>query len=292
VWSDGVVQANVTASPATRAASPVTSTTYTVTSVADAVCMAGTSSGSATVTVSSISGDLVVSAGSSGNLYSGPPGMASYTWSITSGNGTIATVAGPANQHTVSIDALAPGGFTLALAIVDANGSFITCTQAVIVEAAGGFQFDTCTVSRSVLFPPDHRMESITVTWATSGASGPVAVAIILESDQPDDARGGGDGHTVGDLNGVPAADKLAAPHFLLLPGAFGGSGSTTFAVRRERQGALRCGRHYRVTVRATATVAGSSQSIDCSHCIVVPHDLGAKRACRCGGGDCPLGTH
>jgi hypothetical protein len=49
-WSDGVTQTNITSSPATRTVSPTITTNYTVTAVADALCV-GTSSGSALVTV-------------------------------------------------------------------------------------------------------------------------------------------------------------------------------------------------------------------------------------------------
>ena len=50
VWSDGVLQTGVAASPATRAVSPAVTTVYTVTQVNDSLCY-GVASGSATVTL-------------------------------------------------------------------------------------------------------------------------------------------------------------------------------------------------------------------------------------------------
>jgi T5SS/PEP-CTERM-associated repeat protein len=50
-WSDGFTQSNVTASPATRAVSPASTTTYTVATLSDSKCTGGTVSGNATVTV-------------------------------------------------------------------------------------------------------------------------------------------------------------------------------------------------------------------------------------------------
>ncbi len=56
-WSDGFVQSGVASSPAIRAVSPSVTTTYTVASLTDAYC-AGSSSGSAPVTVVSCAGGL------------------------------------------------------------------------------------------------------------------------------------------------------------------------------------------------------------------------------------------
>jgi hypothetical protein len=60
MWSDGVMQSNVAASPATRSVSPSSTTTYTVTSVTDAHC-SGSTSGSAVVKVACVPAPAVSS---------------------------------------------------------------------------------------------------------------------------------------------------------------------------------------------------------------------------------------
>ena len=52
IWSDGTNQSGVITSPASRVVIPSASTTYMVTSISDANCSGGTSSGSAVISVS------------------------------------------------------------------------------------------------------------------------------------------------------------------------------------------------------------------------------------------------
>ncbi len=86
-WSDGFVQNGVIASPATRTVSPAITTTYTVTAISDASC-AGTSGGSALVTVNPVpqetaagsgSGNILEWSGKEGLLWPTNPDASSYT---------------------------------------------------------------------------------------------------------------------------------------------------------------------------------------------------------------------
>lgn len=99
-WSDGVTQSGITSSPAWRMVTPPATTVYTVTAVSDAYGIPGTSSGSATVTVTEGPGPVQISRpayvceGSDDNEASvadAGPG-ATYSWSMT--NGTITAGAG------------------------------------------------------------------------------------------------------------------------------------------------------------------------------------------------------
>ncbi|MDO8953209.1 MAG: PKD-like domain-containing protein, partial [Draconibacterium sp.] len=76
-----------------------------------------------------ITGDDMVCTNSTGNIYTGPAGMASYSWSIT-GDGTI---VGPTNGQTVSVTAgpSCPDTYTLELTITDAVGCSSTCSLEV-----------------------------------------------------------------------------------------------------------------------------------------------------------------
>jgi hypothetical protein len=78
----------------------------------------------------SITGPDPVTFSSTGNLYSGPAGMAVYGWSIA-GNGTI---VGAVNGQTVSVTAGSTAGtFTLTLNIRDSNGCTNQCQKIVTV---------------------------------------------------------------------------------------------------------------------------------------------------------------
>jgi hypothetical protein len=75
-------------------------------------------------------------------------------------------------------------------------------------------------------------------------ACGEAAVALVeVESSEPDDAPGGGDGHTVGDVRGADA-----------------GTPDVAFALRAERSGSGP-GRAYRVTYAATDASGNTSEA-------------------------------
>jgi peroxiredoxin len=99
--------------------------------VLDNVTLSG-SSADATPPVCSISGPDPVCEGTS-NVYSAPAGMNSYAWSITVGNGTVASINGSSTGQTVTVDALAGGNYTLSLTITDVNGCVVNCSEMLTV---------------------------------------------------------------------------------------------------------------------------------------------------------------
>ncbi|MCB0520636.1 MAG: hypothetical protein KDD27_17000, partial [Saprospiraceae bacterium] len=91
---------------------------------------------SLTVNITGLSGCIVtgpdgVCANSTGIIYTAPAGLGSYAWSIT-GNGTI---AGLANQQTVTVNAGAAGSFSLTLTISNGNSCSSTCSKTVTVNS-------------------------------------------------------------------------------------------------------------------------------------------------------------
>ncbi|HEY2798174.1 MAG TPA: PQQ-dependent sugar dehydrogenase, partial [Thermoanaerobaculia bacterium] len=125
-WSDGFVQAGVAASPAVRTVNPLTTTIYTVTSVADVNCSAS-GTGSATVTVGTpvsapvLTAPLWVVPGATGITASVPLHAGStYTWTLTGG-----TITGGQGTEQITFDAGDPGT-TMDLQVTESNTSCVS----------------------------------------------------------------------------------------------------------------------------------------------------------------------
>jgi hypothetical protein len=76
-----------------------------------------------------INGQSAVCIGSSNNIYSGPPGMTTYLWSVTG-----ATIVGSNTAQSVSISFAGAGGFTLNLTTT-LNGVTAQCSKTVNVSS-------------------------------------------------------------------------------------------------------------------------------------------------------------
>jgi hypothetical protein len=125
-WSDGFVQSAVVASPATRTVSPVTTTVYTVTGVADVNCST-VGTGSATVTVGTpidppvVTAPVWVTPGATAINASVPFHAGStYAWTLTGG-----TITSGQGTDTITFDAGAPGT-TMDLQVTESNTSCVS----------------------------------------------------------------------------------------------------------------------------------------------------------------------
>ena len=112
------------------------------------------------------------------------------------------------------------------------------------------------TVSPDTLWPPNHKMVDITATVTVSDNCDPTPTVVLtsVTSNEPDDAKGKGDGKTVNDIQGVEI-----------------GTEDYEFQLRAERAG-KGDGRIYTITYTATDE---SGNSASASATVVVPHDMG-----------------
>jgi hypothetical protein len=108
-----------------------------------------------------------------------------------------------------------------------------------------------------LLWPPDHHMVVVTAEVAATDACGGAVIHLrSVASNEPDDARGAGDGSTTGDV-------RHAEP----------GTADLEFELRAERS-ARGTGRVYTVTYSATD---GSGNESTAEATVVVPHDRGQR---------------
>ncbi len=168
---------------------------------------------------------------------------------------------------------LFPFGVTTAtLTVADGRGGVTTCDVSVVVQDTTPPQVQ-CSTSTSMLWPANHKMVGVTVfVHATDACWNPAAIlplTVTVRSNEPDDAPGGSDGATTGDVAGqngyatpIDISNQLNySPLFHLWWG--------TIQLRAERSDAGP-GRAYSIDVKA---IDASGNVATTSRVVVVPHD-------------------
>jgi hypothetical protein len=180
------------------------------------------------------------------------------------------------DADSAATSGLFPIGVTMAtLTVADGRGGVDTFDVVVTVQDTTPPEVMVTTDAGS-LWPPNHGMRAvrIVVTATDPGIDpeGIIPLLVTVRSDEPDDAPGGGDGATIGDVDGQgaysAAADITGLFVFNPLLGE-GGAWEATIYLRAERAGSGD-GRAY--TIDATA-FDNQSNFAETSCVVVVPHD-------------------
>ncbi len=119
---------------------------------------------------------------SSNNTFSGPSGMATYSWSISSGS---ALIGGAANQQAVSVTSGSGcnTSYVLSLTITDSNGCSSTCTKTVTVQDVTAPVITCPTVSTPVSVTSGSTYIHSGTSWdatATDTCSGTITYSASL----------------------------------------------------------------------------------------------------------------
>jgi len=165
-----------------------------------------------------------------------------WTWAGGSATGVSPTVTLPMGPTTVT------------LTVYDGQYSDTDTVDITVQDTT--LPVISVTVSPTILWPPNHKMVDIVATVTVSDIcdAAPTVVLTSVTSNEPDDAKGNGDGKTVNDIQGAET-----------------GTEDYEFQLRAERAGADD-GRVYTVTYTATDA---SGNSASASATVVVPHDMG-----------------
>jgi hypothetical protein len=157
-----------------------------------------------------------------------------------------------ATGMTVDVQ-LALGAHDITLRVTDTHDAVDTDTiQVAVVDTTPPEIW--ATPDPTLLWPPNHGLVDITVNVGASDLCGPATVSLVsLVSSEPDDAQGGGDGHTEGDVQGADL-----------------GTADAAFALRAERLGGGN-GRTYTAHYIAT-DAANNTASLDAV--VDVPHSM------------------
>ncbi|HKY33098.1 MAG TPA: hypothetical protein VJV23_11225 [Candidatus Polarisedimenticolia bacterium] len=159
-------------------------------------------------------------------------------------------------QTLLSTDAatsvpLALGSHDLTLRVTDTHDAVSTAPVTVLVQDTTPPQL-IVVLSPPALWPPNHALFEVQAGISAMDLCGQASVTLVsVTSDEPDDAAGGGDGHTTGDIQDAEA-----------------GTADPSFVLRAERQGSGD-GRVY-TAVYSAVDEAGNVSSA--SSAVTVPH--------------------
>jgi hypothetical protein len=157
--------------------------------------------------------------------------------------------------RTLSVG-LSLGAHAITLVVTDHAGQTGAATTTVTVRDTRPPTL-VLHVDSSTLWPPNHGLVTVNVTWETGDVCDPAGVGvqlISLTSSEPDDAAGSSDGSTTQDIEGAAA-----------------GTADTTFLLRAERDG-KGSGRIYTLTYGARDSSGNATIAVAT---VIVPHDLG-----------------
>lgn len=173
--------------------------------------------------------------------------LVSYAWTVGSQvicTGNIQTVAGgqPVSLSSCSLSGLGLGNHTATIEISDGENPAVS--QSVQIEIADNTQPTLSPEANTkILWPPDHRMEWVSITANAADNSGSVTLSASVSSNEPQ--NGLGDGDLPVDWTD-PVIDQA--------------TGTLMLQLRAERSG-LGSGRTYSIEVTAADNAGNTSVS-------------------------------
>ena len=189
----------------------------------------------------------------------------------------------PAPPADVAFTQIAAGGLSIAAGI-DRSGhlhawgtpSWVDDVPPGIYSAvsASTTHISAIEVPKSYLWPPDHMMATVVLTFRADDNCVPIPVSSLsveLRSSQPD--AGFGSGNSSGDTNGQDGyASPVALPPSAIVQNS-DGSFTATFELRAERSNALPGSRIYTVAVVSSGANGLQPASTRMAAQIIVDHD-------------------
>ncbi|MEZ6234986.1 MAG: hypothetical protein R3B68_12440 [Phycisphaerales bacterium] len=192
-----------------------------------------------------------------------------YHWDVSD----VSVVLSGADTATPS-GVFAIGTTMATLTVTDPQGAYSTA-DAIIRVVDTTPPAVTCSTDMATLWPPNHKMKVVELQVIIEDIAGSAhLLSATLRSDEPDDAPGGDDGNTSGDVNG---GDGFAGPvdvaDLFVFDPSRGTSGAWVASVllRGERAGSGD-GRVYTLDVVA---IDEHMNITECSTCVIVPKSRG-----------------